>query len=58
METCEYCGRLIGVDNKKYWLYCDGVLVLGTDPYAEEIAGDTTEVWMCDGQRMDSADDI
>ena len=34
--------------------YCDGVLVLGPDPFQEEIHGDFTEYWECEGELYDS----
>ena len=38
--------------------YCDGVLTLGTDPFQEEIHGDFTEYWDCEGSRYESMMDI
>ncbi len=36
----------------------EGVLIYGPDPYSEEINGDSTPEWMCDGCRDQSAADI
>ena len=60
METCKYCGWRLGDPNmaKRSECFCDGILTLGTDPFAEEIHGDYTEVWMCYGARYESAMDI
>jgi len=38
--------------------WCDGVGVWGEDPYAAEIIGDSTPVWMCRGARAGSAADV
>ena len=38
--------------------YCDGVLTLGTDPFAVEIHEDFSEYWGCEGGRFDSAMEI
>lgn len=37
---------------------CNGVDTLGPDPFAEEIHDDSTEYWMCEGERRASAMDI
>lgn len=38
--------------------WCTGVGVWGPDPFAEEIYGDSTLRFMCDGERAGSAADI
>jgi len=60
MEKCQHCGWRLGDIDKagRYEFFCDSVLTLGTDPFAEEIRGDHTEVWMCYGARCDSAMEI
>lgn len=37
---------------------CKGKVTFAPDPYAEEIHGDSTEVWMCEEHRDQSAADI
>lgn len=37
---------------------CNGVVTLGPDPFQQEINDDHTEVWMCAGERYESAMDI
>lgn len=37
---------------------CDGYKYWATNPYAEEINGDFTEYFECDGDRYESAIDI
>lgn len=57
METCEHCGRLIG-SGKDYWLFCGGVQTLGPDPFAQELYDDDKDYLMCQGERVDRADEI
>lgn len=64
MEKCKNCGKPKMPDDPRvtnYWEYgnyCDGVMSLNTDPYAEEINDDHTLYWDCDGGRHESAMDI
>lgn len=52
METrCEYCGGRVPLD-------CDGVQVLGPDPFQEEIRGDYSDYLLCEGERHQSAMEI
>lgn len=37
---------------------CDGAVTFDSDPFAHEIAGDDTPVWMCEEHRCQSAMDI
>lgn len=37
---------------------CGGVKYWAPDPYAEEIGGDDSDYFECDGERYDSAMDI
>lgn len=37
---------------------CDGIAIYGPDPYAHDIAGDATPVWLCEGVRRGRAMDI
>lgn len=48
-ENCSLC---------KYHPECTGELIFAPDPFAEEIHGDKTEVWMCEGERYESSMDI
>lgn len=41
-----------------YGYDCDGVGVWGPDPYLEEIEGDSTPLWMCEGCRYGAEQDI
>lgn len=47
--TDPYYGEQVG---------CTGVGEWGPNPYAEELYGDMTPVWMCAGARYGSAMDI
>jgi hypothetical protein len=42
----------------KYHPECSGEETLGPDPFRQEIHDDNTEVWMCEGERYESAMDI
>ena len=37
---------------------CNGVQTYGPNPFSEEIYGDSTNYWMCDGERYGAAMDI
>lgn len=37
---------------------CSGIATYGPDPFQEEINGDSTPVWLCEGVRIGSAMDI
>ena len=37
---------------------CDGVGTWGPDPYSEDVLGDSTPLWMCEGSRIGSEQDI
>lgn len=37
---------------------CDDVLYWGPDPYASEIHGDETEMWLCEYHYYESCDEI
>ena len=61
METCEFCGRKIGVNGSVSFYqndYCDGVQTWDTDPFQEEIRGDSTLYLQCYGERAQSAWEI
>ena len=38
--------------------WCSGIGYMAPDPFAEEINGDHSDYWMCDGERAGSAADI
>lgn len=38
--------------------YCDGILTYDSDPFAEEIHGDFSKSWDCEGSRHKSLMDI
>lgn len=38
--------------------WCSGIGSMAPDPFAEEINNDSTDYWMCDGERAGSAMDI
>jgi len=40
------------------WYDCEGEVTFEPDPFAEEINGDDTPVWMCEHHRHESAMDI
>ena len=55
-EDCVYMGRFgQRIDHS---MQCDGVLTFDVDPFAEEIHGDSTLYWDCEGSRHESAMDI
>jgi hypothetical protein len=43
---------------RSYGVNCDGIGHWGPDPYAEELAGDSTPLWLCEGVRTGRAMDI
>jgi hypothetical protein len=51
MEKCEFCGMKMPKE-------CDGIRYDGPDPFAEDIYGDSSDYFMCDGERYLSAQDI
>ena len=46
------------VDADKTYIVCEGQVTYGPDPFAEEIYGDKTPVWMCESHRYESFMDI
>lgn len=57
-NRCECCGRKIGIFSYGDDEFCDGILTLGPNPFAQEIHGDNSDYWMCERSRYDSAMDI
>lgn len=66
-DQCEFCGKYNapvhtyvrhGITRYDYSMVCDGIETLGTNPYAEEIHGDYTEYYECEGSRYESGRDI
>ncbi len=62
-QTCSRCHKYIPLESVPHHLldsstYCDGLITLGTNPYAVEIYGDHSESWDCRGNRYDAAQDI
>ncbi|AXH67307.1 hypothetical protein SEA_WOFFORD_137 [Streptomyces phage Wofford] len=66
-KQCERCGKYdmppTRWPNKysyrmDYSMVCDGIPTWGPDPFAEEIHGDHSDYFMCDGERYESGQDI
>lgn len=70
---CENCGKEVKSQEEQHilWMearkagrygsggkYCDGVMSMAPDPFAEEIHGDFTEYWDCEGNRYESSMEI
>jgi len=66
-EQCQFCGKYDippykskawGYEREDYSMVCDGIQTWGPDPFAEEIHGDHSDYFMCDGERWDSGQSI
>ncbi|WXW92624.1 hypothetical protein SEA_ENYGMA_144 [Streptomyces phage Enygma] len=63
-ERCEkyacppYVYKDRSITRYDYSMVCDGIPTWGPDPFAEEIHGDHSDYFMCDGERYESGKSI